>query len=128
MKALLIVAAGGALGSVGRYLLSGWVLHQVLQWRFPLGTFLVNVLGCLGVGLLAGLVAKHDLLTPELRLFLFTGIAGGFTTFSAFGLETFNLLRKGEIAIASAYVVLSVLIGMLVLWAGYSATGKSPVT
>ena len=125
MKAVLIVAAGGALGSVGRYLLSGWVLHQALHWRFPLGTFLVNVLGCLGVGVLAGLVAKHDLLTPELRLFLFTGIAGGFTTFSAFGLETFHLLRKGEVGIATAYVVLSVLVGMLLLWAGYSATGKA---
>ena len=127
MKALLIVAAGGALGSVGRYLLSGWVLRHALQWQFPLGTFLVNVLGCLGVGVLAGLVAKHDLLTPELRLLLFTGIAGGFTTFSAFGLETFSLLRKGEIGIATAYVVLSVLIGMLVLWAGYAATGKSAI-
>jgi CrcB protein len=127
MKAVLIVAAGGALGSVGRYLLSVWVLRYALHWHFPLGTFLVNVLGCLGVGVLAGLVAKHDLLTPELRLLLFTGVAGGFTTFSAFGLETFNLLRKGEFGVATAYVVLSVVVGVLVLWAGYSATGKSAI-
>jgi len=122
MKALMLVAVGGGLGSMARYLVSGWVLHRAVSWQFPVGTFLVNVLGCLGVGVLGGLVVKHDLLSPELRLFLFTGIAGGFTTFSAFGLETFHLLRKGEIGVAGAYVVLSVLVGMLALWAGFSAS------
>ena len=124
MKNLLIVALGGGLGSMGRYLLSGWVLHRSINWQFPLGTFIVNVLGCLLVGLLGGLVVKLDFLSGEMRLFLFTGIAGGFTTFSAFGLETFYLLRKGEVGIAAAYVVLSVIVGMLVLWAGFSATHK----
>lgn len=124
MKNLLIVAVGGGLGSMGRYLLWGWALHRSVAWQFPLGTFIVNVLGRLFVGLLGGLVVKHDLLSAELRLFLFTGIAGGFTTFSAFGLETFYLLRKGEIAIAAAYVILSVIVGVLVLWVGFSATHK----
>ena len=124
MNNLLIVAVGGGLGSMGRYLLSGWVLHRFLTWQFPIGTFLVNVLGCFAVGILGALVVKHDLLSPEARLFLFTGIAGGFTTFSAFGLETFYLLRKGDVAIAAAYVVLSVLVGMLMLWAGFSAAHK----
>ena len=124
MKSLLIVALGGGLGSVGRYLLSGWILHRVVAWQFPLGTFVVNVLGCLFVGLVGGLVVKHDLLSPDWRLFLFTGIAGGFTTFSAFGLETFYLLRKDEIGVAAAYVVLSVLIGLLVLWAGFNITAR----
>ena len=126
MKELLIVAAGGGLGSMGRYLLSGWVLHRALNWQFPLGTFAVNVLGCLVVGVLGGLVVKHDLLSAEVRLFLFTGIAGGFTTFSAFGLETFHLLRKGETGIAAAYVLLSVLVGLLVLWAGFAAVSRNP--
>jgi CrcB protein len=124
VKNLIIVAVGGGLGSMGRYLLSGWVLHRALNWQFPLGTFIVNVLGCLLVGLLGGLVVKHDLFSAEMRILLFTGIAGGFTTFSAFGLETFYLLRKGEIAIAAAYVVLSVVVGMLVLWGGFSAAHK----
>ena len=124
MKPLLIVALGGGLGSIGRYLLSGWVLHRAVNWQFPLGTFIVNILGCLFVGVLGGLVVKHDLLSPQARLFLFTGFAGGFTTFSAFGLETFHLLRKGELNIAAAYVVLSVLVGMLLLWAGYLMTGR----
>jgi CrcB protein len=124
VKNLLLVAIGGGLGSMGRYLLSGWILHRTVSWQFPLGTFSVNVLGCLLVGVLGGLVVKHDLFSAETRLFLFTGIAGGFTTFSAFGLETFHLLRRGELGVAAAYVALSVLIGMLVLWAGFATAHK----
>ena len=66
-----------------------------MHWQFPIGTFIVNVLGCLFVGVLGGLVVKYEFLSADARLFLFTGTAGGFTTFSAFGLETFYLLRKG---------------------------------
>jgi CrcB protein len=120
LKALLLVAAGGALGSAARYLLSGWVLHHTVDWRFPLGTFLVNVLGCLAVGILGGLVVKHDFFSPEVRLLLFTGIAGGFTTFSAFGVETFYLLRRGEILVAGGYVGSSVVVGLAILWAGFA--------
>ena len=120
MKAVLLVAFGGAVGSVARYLLSGWTLHHTVDWRFPLGTFLVNIIGCLGVGILGGLVVKHDWFSPPARLFLFTGIAGGFTTFSALGLETFYLLRRGEAWVAGGYVVSSVLVGLLLLWAGFS--------
>jgi fluoride exporter len=125
MKALVLVAAGGALGSVARYLLSGWTLHHSSEWRFPLGTFLVNVIGCMVVGILGGLVVKHDAFSAETRLFLFTGLAGGFTTFSAFGLETFHLLRRDEMLIAGGYVVSSVLVGMLVLWLGFLAVAPS---
>jgi CrcB protein len=119
MNALLMVAAGGALGSVARYLLSGWTLQYTLEWRFPLGTFLVNVIGCLAVGVLGGLVVKHDLFSAETRLFLFTGVAGGFTTFSAFGLETFHLLRRDEVLVAGSYVAASVVAGLFVLWLGF---------
>ena len=120
MRGFLLVAAGGAIGSVARYLLSGWTLHHTVAWRFPLGTFLVNVMGCLAVGVLGGLVVKHDWFSPAARLFLFTGIAGGFTTFSAFGLETFYLLRRSEVLVASGYVVASVVVGLLLLWAGFA--------
>lgn len=119
MNALLMVAAGGALGSVARYLLSGWTLQHTLEWRFPLGTFLVNMIGCLAVGVLGGLVVKHDLFSAETRLFLFTGVAGGFTTFSAFGLETFHLLRRDEVLVACSYVAASVVAGLFVLWLGF---------
>lgn len=121
MKELLLVAVGGAAGSVARYLLSGWTLHRTVEWRFPLGTFLVNVLGCLAVGVLGGLVVKHDLFSADTRLLLFTGIAGGFTTFSAFGLETFYLVRRQEFLVASGYVVSSVVVGLLVLSLGFLA-------
>lgn len=121
MNSLLLVALGGALGSVARFKVSGWVLHHGASVLFPAGTFLVNVAGCLLIGILAGLAAKYDALSADTRLFLFTGVLGGFTTFSAFGLETFFLLRKGEFAVAGAYVVLSVLAGLLVLWLGFQA-------
>lgn len=123
MKALLLVALGGAFGSMARYQLSQWILISYAQeWRFPAGTFAVNVLGCLVAGLLAGLVERSALLSADIKLLLFVGVLGGFTTFSAFGLETVQLLRRGEIGIAGTYVVLSVIIGMAVLWLGFLAT------
>ncbi len=121
MKELVLVGLGGALGSMARFKLSGWVLHHSASWLFPAGTFLVNVSGCLVIGVLAGMAARFDSFSPEARLFLFTGILGGYTTFSAFGLETFFLLKKGELLVAGANVMLSVVLGLLVLWLGFSA-------
>lgn len=118
VKGVLLVALGGAIGSVARYKLSGYVLHHTIDWRFPAGTFAVNVIGCLVAGLLAGLAEKHDFMSAETRLLLFTGILGGFTTFSAFGLETMYLLRRGEILVAGTNIVLSVVLGLLALWLG----------
>ena len=115
---MLLVALGGAIGSVARYKLSGLVLHHTIDWRFPAGTFAVNVIGCLVAGVLAGLAEKHDLISPDARLLLFTGLLGGFTTFSAFGLETMHLLKRGDVAIASANIVLSVIAGLVALWLG----------
>jgi len=115
MKHLLLVGLGGGLGAIARYKLGGWVLHQTMSWRFPAGTFAVNVLGCLVAGVLAAYVERRDLLGPETRLLLFTGVLGGFTTFSAFGLETAYLLRRGETGVAAAYVVSSVAVGITAL-------------
>src|SRR4051812_26749834 len=84
MKEMLLVAAGGGLGACARYAMSGWVLHFTAQSKLPWGTFSVNVLGCLVAGILMALAEKYELISPEARLFLFTGILGGFTTFSAF--------------------------------------------
>jgi CrcB protein len=120
MKSIFLVALGGALGSVARFMLSGLILHRTVDWRFPLGTFVVNVVGCLIIGILAGLAVRDEYFSQDLRIFLFTGIIGGFTTFSAFGLETFYLLRRGEILVASGYVVLSIIIGLLAIWLGFS--------
>ena len=118
MKGVLLVALGGAVGSVTRYKLSGFVLQHTIDWRFPAGTFAVNVIGCLVAGVLAGLAEKHEMFTADVRLLLFTGILGGFTTFSAFGLETMFLLKRGELLVASANIVLSVVAGLAALWLG----------
>ncbi|MGH8177961.1 MAG: fluoride efflux transporter CrcB [Steroidobacter sp.] len=124
MKSLLIVALGGALGSVARFKLSGLVLHHTIAWRFPAGTFAVNVLGCLIAGVLAGLVTKHDMFAADTRLLLFTGVLGGFTTFSAFGVETMYLLKRGELLVAASNVVLSVAAGLIALWIGFALAGR----
>ena len=121
MKAILLVALGGALGSVARFELSTFVMRHAHDWRFPAGTFLVNVVGCFAAGLAAALVEKHGFFSAETRVFLFAGILGGFTTFSAFGLETMYLLKRGEVGIAAANVVLSVLAGLAALWLGMAS-------
>jgi CrcB protein len=125
MKELLLVVAGGALGAVARYQIGGWVLNLTPDWRFPAGTFAVNVLGCAVAGALWGLAEKYDLFSQEVRLFLFTGLLGGFTTFSAFGLETVALLRRGDLAVALTYVGLSVLCGVGVLWLAVLAVPRA---
>ena len=126
MKAMLLVALGGAVGSVGRWLVSSWLVQQAVGWKFPAGTFAVNVLGCLAAGILAAIAEKNELFTPELRILVFTGLLGGFTTFSAFGLETFYLMKRGDIAIAAANIVLSVVAGLAALWIGYAAGARWP--
>src|SRR3954454_16040016 len=118
IKPLLVVAIGGALGSVARYKLGGFVLHHTEGWNFPVSTFLVNVLGCFVIGILAALVEHHDLFSPSLRLLLFTGVLGGFTTFSAFGYESVFLLRRGLVSVASGYIILSVVCGLAAVGAG----------
>ncbi len=119
MKGILLVALGGAIGSVARFKLSGYVLQHAIDWKFPAGTFVVNVAGCLVAGVLAALAEKHEFFSADLRLLLFTGLLGGFTTFSAFGLETMYLLRRGDFAIAGANIILSVIAGLLALWIGF---------
>ena len=115
---ILLVGLGGFAGAVARYLLGGWVLHHTLSAKFPWSTFAVNVLGCLVIGVLSGLAERMEWFTPPVRLLLLTGLLGGFTTFSAFGLETVHLLRRGEPTIALAYALGSVLICTLAVWIG----------
>ncbi len=121
MREMLLVGLGGGVGSILRFKLSGLILHRYVDWKFPLPTFTVNVIGCVVAGLLWGLAEKRDLFTHNTRLLLFTGLLGGFTTFSAFGLETVALLRKNEMAIAAAYVALSVLCGVAAAWLAIAA-------
>ena len=118
LKQLIIVAFGGAIGSMLRYKLGGLALHHTQGWDFPISTFSINIAGCFAIGILAALVEHHDLLSPSVRLLLFTGLLGGFTTFSAFGYESVFLLRRGLFSVAASYVVLSVLGGLIAIGVG----------
>jgi CrcB protein len=118
MVKLLFVGAGGFFGSVSRYLISGWV-HSTLPYsRFPYGTLTVNVLGCLLIGFFAGLADSRNVFGPEVRLFLFIGFLGGFTTFSTFGHETVALLRDAEGLRAFANIFFSITICLTAVWLG----------
>lgn len=120
MNHLLLVALGGALGSAARFKLGELILLSYPGWKFPVGTLIVNVVGCLIIGILAGLSERHGIISTEVKLFLFTGILGGFTTFSAFGLETFNLLKRGEVLVAGSYIGFSIIIGILAVYLGFT--------
>ena len=122
MKEAMIVGLGGCVGSMGRYLIGGLVLHHAGPMKFPLSTFLINVAGCLLIGVLGGLGERHHI-TLEAKLFLMTGVLGGFTTFSAFGLETMSLIKRGDVGIAALYACLSVALGVAAVWAGFRAAG-----
>lgn len=126
MHNLLLVGLGGFLGSIARYTLGGLVLHMTVQQRFPFGTFTVNVLGCLVVGLLAGAAERYEMFGPDARLFLFTGLLGGFTTFSAFGLEAMHLIRRGDLATAALYAGGSVVFGLAAVWLGLRLVSMLP--
>ena len=119
MRQALIVGLGGLAGSIARYKFGGVILHHSASLRFPLSTFVVNVIGCFAIGALAALVEHRDFFSADTRLFLFTGVLGGFTTFSAFGYEGVFLLRRGEIAVAAAYAGLSVVCGLGAVWLAF---------
>lgn len=121
MPPLFLVMAGGAIGAGFRYQIGTVALRQ-LGPAFPFGTWIVNLLGGLLMGLLAGILARAPIDGEPLRLFLGVGVLGGFTTFSAFSLETFNMLSRGDYVMASAYAVSSVAGSVLMLFLGIAAT------
>ncbi len=117
MEKYLVVALGGAFGSVLRY----WVSSLDIKYSrgvFPVSTFVVNILGSLVIGLLWGLFERLNF-SPLLRVFLFVGILGGFTTFSSFSLENLNLIRDGEYKIAVIYIIFTNVIGLSLAFLGY---------
>ena len=118
MKGWMWVALGGALGSLARWGLSG-VVQRWSGTTFPWGTFAVNLLGSLLIGAVTALALERALVPPEARLFLVTGVLGGFTTFSALSYETFALLRDGQWPAALGYALGSVLGGVGATVAGY---------
>lgn len=123
MSAYLWVGLGGFLGSIARYAMTVGIA-PVASGRFPLATFAVNCIGCLLIGLLTGAAARAPEAEP-VRLFLVAGLLGGFTTFSAFGLESVGLLRRGELGFALLYVLGSVGIGIIAVWLGLRLTSAT---
>ena len=116
MKIILSIGAGSFIGGISRYLLSLFIQNRVFS-TFPFGTLGVNILGCFLIGLVFGLADRGNM-SQEWRLFLATGILGGFTTFSAFSNETVGMLRDGQLWYASAYIVSSVLFGLIATFIG----------
>ena len=116
---LLLVAFGGAAGSVLRYLVGVWTL-RAFGPNFPWGTITVNIIGSFVIGLLVEIVARRFNASAELRLLLVTGFLGGFTTFSAFSLDFMVLFERGQMMAAGGYLVASVFLALLAVFAGLS--------
>jgi CrcB protein len=114
---LILIASGGALGSLARYLVSGAV-HRVAPPFFPYGTFIVNVTGCAVFGVLAGLANERGMIGADGRAFLLVGVLGGYTTFSTFGFETYELLRAAKFTAAMTNAVGQVMVGVIGVWLG----------
>jgi CrcB protein len=114
----ILVAVAGAAGTLFRYALGGWLARSTGE-TFPWETLMINLLGCVGIGGIAGLVDRGSLLSPATRMALMAGFLGGFTTFSSFALETFRLATDGEWAAAAAYVGLTNLSGLVGVWGAY---------
>jgi CrcB protein len=117
MKVLFIIALGGAIGSASRYGVQSYI-YKLYPFAFPMGTFLVNIIGCLLIGIFYGLSEKGNMLTPEWRLFLTTGFCGGFTTFSTFAVENVNLLKNSDFLYFGLYILGSVVLGITGVYAG----------
>ncbi len=117
MLKLLALALAGALGTLARYYVTGLVQRHGKE-TFPLGTLVVNVLGCFLIGLVMHLVREHDRFTPETRVVLVVGLLGGFTTFSAFGYETLELFRGGAVRLAALNAGGNLLLGTAAVWLG----------
>ncbi len=113
-----MIAAGGAVGAAGRYTVAYWG-QKLSPGMFPLGTLLVNLVGCFLIGFFYVVLTQHALIREEYRVGLLVGFLGAFTTFSTFGYETFTLLNDGQKGLAVANVLVSNVAGLALVWLGY---------
>ena len=116
-KTILIVGAGGFLGSVARFL-TQILVERYLHSTFPWGTLLANITGCFIIGLVFALSERGNLLSPEWRIFLTVGFCGGFTTFSAFAYNNLNMLSENNLMQLFGNIVLNLLVGIFAVYAG----------
>jgi fluoride exporter len=119
MLRILLVGLAGLSGTLCRYWLSGVVTRRYGE-AFPAGTLVVNLVGCFAAGLLFHFMQEREAFSETARTAVFVGLLGGFTTFSAYGLQTFTLLREGRVGMAALNVA-SNLLGLLLVWVGYTA-------
>lgn len=117
LKTILYIAIGGAIGSVLRFLTTVLV-SKFWSNQFPMATFIANFIGCFLIGLFIGILAKNNLADSNLKWFLVTGFCGGFTTFSAFGMENYNLFQNNNSLLAFGYIALSIILGLFAVWFG----------
>ncbi len=118
MRTLLLIGLGGGIGSILRYLTSV-VIQKYYATVFPLATWVVNILGCLLIGIIMGLLEKNQVTDSSMKWFLVTGFCGGFTTFSAFGYENIRLLQNGNILLVLVYISASIILGLGSVWLGF---------
>jgi CrcB protein len=121
LKTVFLVAIGGAIGSVLRYMTSVLV-QKFYAHVFPLATLITNVIGCLLIGIFVGWLSKNQLDNSNLKWFLITGFCGGYTTFSAFGLENVSLFQSANPGWAFLYIATSVIVGLAAVWCGLLLT------
>jgi len=115
---IVYVGLGGFIGAALRYATSGVIGRFTSQTQFPYGTFVVNMIGCLLIGFLAGVADSRDLFTATSRAFVFTGILGAFTTFSTFSYETMGLFQNGQTSPAMMNLGLQIILGLIAVWGG----------
>ncbi|MBV8549962.1 MAG: fluoride efflux transporter CrcB [Acidobacteriaceae bacterium] len=123
MSKYLVVMLGGAVGAVSRFLL-GSAIMRIYSTAFPLGTFVINVTGSFLIGVLMTLFLNRPGIHSNWRLFLVTGILGGYTTFSSFEWETLAALRNGAASVAVVYVAASAALGLAGAWLGSVIAGR----
>lgn len=120
IERVIAVGIGGAIGSILRYLASLWIANKYQVGNFPLATFLINISGCILIGLFIGLFERGQLINSDIKLLLITGVCGGYTTFSTFSLENIQLINNGNYLTACIYAIASVLLGIGAVWLGGS--------
>lgn len=118
MRDLILVGFGGGLGALLRFKSSGIILNLLPNSKFPWATLLVNILGCFVAGVVFEMLQNNTNGTEDLKLFLLIGVLGGFTTFSAFGLESISLLKNAQFLFFAMNVFLSVFVGLVAVWVG----------
>ncbi len=120
MIKIAMVGLGGGMGAICRYMVYELCLSLVKSPWLPLGTIIVNLLGCLVIGFLGGIAETRDVFSPEMRALIFIGFLGGFTTFSTFGFELFFFLRNGQAGLAAINAAIQLTFGIIGVWAGFS--------